>query len=113
MAIIDRLTYTLIGSLFGALIGLACWWLYGLGHSLHFNGEGFDPVLLHWVIYVSATFAIIGFLFREFVAEVIGDVINAIFQTEVSQAPDSRSVPVIAIVFLICAFAVILFTVPS
>jgi hypothetical protein len=61
MAIVDQITYALLGALFGALVGVACWWLYGLAHSLNYYGPGMDPVLRHWVSYAGGAFAVTGF----------------------------------------------------
>lgn len=113
MAIVDRIIYALIGGVFGALIGVACWWLYGLAHSLNYSGPGMDPVLRHWVTYVGGTFALIGFLFLHRVADVLGDTINAIFHFEGNQAPNERSSPVVALVFIAIIIAAIWFTVPA
>ena len=61
----DRITYAFIGAIFGALIGVGCWWLYGLAHSLNYDGPGIDPVLRHWVTYAGGAFGVIGFLLRQ------------------------------------------------
>ena len=82
MQLFDRLTYALIGFLFGAVIGVACWWLYGVGMSRHHLGHGVDPMLRHWVQFVGLGFSAIGFLFREQVGDAIGNAIGAIFQWE-------------------------------
>ncbi|MBT9540419.1 hypothetical protein [Thiobacillus sp.] len=113
MAIVDRITYALIGALFGALVGVACWWLYGLAHSLNYHGPSIDPVLRHWVTYAGWAFAAIGFLFRQRLANVIGDTINAIFHFEVDIAPDERRGLVVGLVFLVIIVAAIWFTVPT
>ncbi len=47
--LLDRLGYALIGLFFGALIGVAGWWLYGVAHSVRYRGPGMDPLLRHWV----------------------------------------------------------------
>jgi len=113
MAIVDRITYALIGALYGALIGVTCWWLYGLAHSLNYHGPGIDPVLRHWVTYAGWAFAAIGFLFRQHLANVIGGTINAIFHFEVDIAPDERRGPVVVLVFLVIIVTAIWFTVPT
>lgn len=113
LAIVDRITYSLLGSLFGSLIGVACWWLYGRAHSLNYPGPGIDPVLRHWVTYVGGVFMVIGFLFRQRVSEVIGNTINAIFHFEGNQSPDERHSPIFAIVLIAIIFAAIWFTVPA
>jgi hypothetical protein len=78
-----RLTYAVISAFFGALVGLAGWWFYGLGMSVHMRiGHGIDPVLRHWLVYTSAGFGVVGFILRERAADVVGEVIGAIFHTE-------------------------------
>lgn len=113
MAIVDRITYALIGALFGALIGVACWWLYGLAHSLNYHGPGMNPILRHWVTYAGGAFAVAGFLFRQRVGDAIGDTINAIFHFEMNESPDGQASAVVALVFLAIIIAAIWFTVPS
>ena len=112
MSIVDRVTYALLGALFGALVGILCWWLYGLAHSLNYEGPGMDPVLRHWVTYSGWAFAAVGFLFRQRVVSVIGDIFNAIFHFEVDTAPEERSGPIVGLVFLVIIVAAIWFTVP-
>lgn len=102
---LDRFTYALIGFAFGALVGTLCWWLYGLGFSTTWSGPGIDPALGHWIRYAGGTFAVLGFLLRDRVGEVLGDVIGALFAIE--SAADSRfSVPTwlaVAVLALIVA----------
>ena len=111
MAISERFSYALIGFIAGALVGVVCWWLYGLAHSLNYHGPGMDPVLRHWVTYSSGAFAAIGFLFGERVGDVFGDTINAIFHFEVNYTPRESST-VFGIVLLAIIIAAIWFTVP-
>ena len=113
MAIVDRITYAFIGAIFGALIGVACWWLYGLANSLNYYGPGMDPVLRHWVTYAGGAFGVIGFLFRERVGDTIGDTISAIFHFEANERPGERTNPIVALVFIAIIVAAIWFSVPS
>jgi hypothetical protein len=80
--VIDRVIYAAIGALFGALIGAACWWLYGLAYSLRYDGPGIDPSLLHWVKQFGAVFAITGFVLRDKAGDVVGHLVGAIFNFE-------------------------------
>jgi hypothetical protein len=113
MAVGERLTYALIGSFFGALLGVGCWWLYGLGFSQSFNGSGIDPILRHWVASLSATFAALGFIFRAQVGDFIGDSLSAIFQFE-SQNTRARPVSVFfAIAFIALVIALTWFSAPT
>lgn len=109
----ERITYALIGATFGALVGAVCWWLYGLAHSLNYDGPGMDPVLRHWLTYVTAAFAVFGFIFRERVGDIVGDSLTAIFHFEVNEAPGQSASAVVALVFLAIIIAAIWFTVPS
>ena len=113
MAIVDRVTYAIIGAVLGALIGVACWWLYGLAHSLNYFGPGIDPMLRHWLTYSGGAFAAIGFLFRQRLGDAVGDTIGAIFHFEQNLAPEGRVSPLFVLVFLALIIAAIWFTVPS
>lgn len=113
MAIIDRFTYALIGFVFGALLGVACWWLYGLAHSLNYDGPGMDPALRHWVTYVGGALAAFGFVFRERTGDLVGDTINAIFHFEADESPTERTGTSVALIFLAIVIAAIWFTMPT
>ena len=79
MELSARLSYALIGFVFGALLGMLYWFVYGfrphsfLGH-LHLS-------MLDWVKYSGGAFAAIGFLFRENVGNVIGGLFNSFFDS--------------------------------
>lgn len=113
LAIGERIEYGLIGALFGALIGVVCWWLYGLAHSLSYDGPGLDPVLRHWVTYMGGVFAALGFIFRARVGDVVGDTISIIFHFEIDQAPSERAGVGVGLVFLAIIVAAVWFTVPA
>ena len=113
MAIFNRLTFALIGSVFGALTGVCCWWLYGLAHSLNYDGPGMDPALRHWVIYTTTAFAALGFIFRERIGDLMGDTISAIFQFETNDTPGERASVFLMLVFLAIFIATVWFTTPS
>jgi hypothetical protein len=81
-AMIDRIVYAIIAAAWGAVIGAACWWLYGLAHSLQYQGPGIDPSLLHWVKPFGLAFATIGFILGEKVGDVLGHLIGALFNFE-------------------------------
>lgn len=110
MAIIDRLTYAFFGLLFGALIGVACWWLYGLAFSLSYDGPGLDPVLRHWVTWVGGAFGVLGFIFRERLGDFIGNTISAIFHFEADSGRGSPASALLGLVFLALAVAAAWFT---
>lgn len=113
MAIGERLAFSLIGAVFGALVAVACWWLYGLAHSLNYDGPGMDPVLRHWLTYGTATFAALGFVFREHLGDIVGDTLSAIFHFEINGTPGNSAGAAAAVVFLAIVIAAIWFTVPS
>lgn len=113
MAIIDRLTYALLGLLFGALIGVACWWLYGLAFSLNYQGPGLDPVLRHWVTWIGGAFSVLGFLLRERFGDFIGHTISVIFYFEADSARGSAASALLGLVFLALAIAAAWFTLPT
>ena len=110
MRLLDRLSYALIGFVFGALIGVACWWLYGLGLSLNYYGPAIDPNIKHWVGYIGGAFAALGFLFRGRVGDVIGDAIGAIFHFEAGETPGSNVSAWFALVFVGIVIMAIWFT---
>ncbi|NJD07639.1 MAG: hypothetical protein FIA97_14250 [Methylococcaceae bacterium] len=113
MAIGERVSYAIFGAIFGALLGIACWWLYGIAHSLNYDGPGMDPVLRHWVTHLTAVFAALGFLFRARVGDFLGDALSAIFHFEAGANPGNSASPFFAIVFLAITIAAIWFTVPK
>lgn len=110
MQIFDRLSYALIGLVFGALIGVACWWLYGLAFSLAYDGPGIDPSLKHWVGYIGATFAVLGFLFRGGVGDAIGHVLSAIFFFEANDTPGRSASPWVGILLVAIVLAALWFS---
>ena len=78
----ERLTYALIGAVLGSLFGIACWWLYGLALSVRYAGPGIDPNALHWVKVAGASFAVLGFIFKEKVGTAVGNAIAIVFHVE-------------------------------
>lgn len=113
MEIGKRLSFLLIGASFGAFIGIVFWWLYGLAHSLNYDGPGVAPVIRHWLTHAATAFALIGFVFRERVGDVVGDTLKVILQFEIDQPPGNFSGWLVAIVFSAIIIAAIWFAVPS
>jgi len=111
---LDRLGYALIGAFFGALVGVAGWWLYGLAHSLSYDGPGMDPVLRHWVQYSAAAFAVLGFIFRARAADAVADTVSGILHFEFDETPgQAASALVLCVVLvLVLVIAAIWFTSP-
>ncbi len=112
MNILDRLSYALIGMVFGAMIGLVCWWLYGLAYSLNFSGPGMDPILRHWLTYACGAYAAVGFFFQASVGDIVGDTLNAIFYSEANSTSDGKTSSFFSLIFLVIIIAAIWFTVP-
>ena len=108
----DRIAYALLGSIFGTVIGGGGWWLYGLGHSLNYNGPGMDPVLRHWLVWSAGAFGAAGFILREYVADALGDTINAVLHFESNSAPRDGAGALVGLVFTAIIVAAIWFTVP-
>ena len=81
------MSYALIGVLLGALVGIACWWLSGLAHSLTYHGPGIDPVLRHWVAGLGGAFGFIGLVFGPKMGNALGDAVSAIFHFEADDSP--------------------------
>jgi hypothetical protein len=113
VAIGERISYAIIGSIFGAVLGVICWWLYGLAYSLNYYGPGMDPVLRHWVASLAAVFAALGFIFRARVGDFLGDSLSAIFHFEAGDTPNNSVSPAFAVAFLAIIIAAIWFTVPK
>jgi hypothetical protein len=113
MAFGERVTYALISAVFGALVGVVCWWLYGLAHSLNYNGPGMDPVLQHWLTYVTSAFAVAGFVLRERSGDIAGDTLTAIFHFEMNDTSGHSLSVVASIVLLVIIIAAVWFTAPS
>lgn len=84
----DRLVYALIGAGFGALLGVAGWWLYGLGMSVRYLGPGIDADLLHWVKAGAAVFAALGFLFKDRVGGLLGGSIAGVARFEAGRTEE-------------------------
>ncbi|SMC28219.1 hypothetical protein SAMN02745857_03163 [Andreprevotia lacus DSM 23236] len=71
----------------GALLGVACWWLYGLEFSMQYDGRGIDLALWHWLQIGAGAFFFLGLLLGSKAADVLGEVISAIFPFRVAIKP--------------------------
>ena len=109
----ERITYALIGAVFGALIGVVCWWLYGLGSSLRFTGLGIDPALRHWLFWSATAFGVVGFVFRARVGSFAGDILSAVFQLESNYSSGGSISVVFGLVLVAIIVAAIWFSVPA
>ena len=110
MALLDRLTYSLLGLVFGVGIGVLGWWLYGLAHSLNYDGPGMDPLLRHWVQYAGAVFAALGFIFRERAADAVADTVSGILHFEFNETPGRAASALVGCVVIAITIAAIWFT---
>ncbi|HTE42853.1 MAG TPA: hypothetical protein VK629_18670 [Steroidobacteraceae bacterium] len=97
----DRLGYAFVGGIMGALLGGACWLLFGLGLSARLWSWGIDPNPLHWVAAVGAGFALVGFLFKGKVGSILGDIFAALLNFEMGESSNDigwRGILIIALV---------------
>ena len=113
MQLFDRLGYSMISAIFGAVIGVAGWWLYGLAHSLNYAAPAIDPVLRHWLVRCIAVFAVLGFVFKDTAADFVADTMTAIVHFEFNEAPDNAARYGVGLVFLAICIAAIWFTTPA
>ena len=113
MPLSERISHAVFGAVLGALVGLVGWWLYGLGHSLRFNGPGIDPVLRHWVQACALVFGIVGAAVGPVVMDAVSDVFAAILNAELDTR-DNRSYTTAfcVLVVLLIALAIVWFTAP-
>jgi hypothetical protein len=110
--LVDRFGYAFVSALFGAVLGVIGWWLYGLAYSVNFSGPGIDPVLRHWAAYSSGGFWLLGFWQKERVADLLGDTVNAIYHFEISHYPGRAFGLVVCLIWLLLLFAAIWHTSP-
>lgn len=110
---IVRLEYALWGAGSGAVLGVMGWWLFGLAHSLQYDGLALDPVLRHWVLGGVVGFSVLGFVFKVGVLDVVFGALSAILHFEGGQAPDQRSGPIAALVFLVLVIVLLWFSAPT
>ena len=101
-----RLGYGLVGAIFGCIFGGIGWWLYGLAHSLNYNGPGIDPILRHWVTWSGSVFAVYGLLFGPLLGAFVRDMLSAIFRFEIDVAPRNPNLGVSLIFITIVAVAI-------
>lgn len=96
----DRIFCSLFGLVAGALLGVVCWWLYGMGMSVHYTGAGLDPLLKHWVTWLGFGFAAVGFVFRVGVGDAIGLALAALLESE-SDRPLGREPGLLALLLMV------------
>ncbi|MGP1516439.1 MAG: hypothetical protein ACTTJV_02345 [Ottowia sp.] len=88
----ERLTYAAIAAFFGALLGVALWWLYGLGFSHTLRYRALAPAAFwHWVLGMSGGMAALGFVLCERAADWLGHLLTALFRFEDFSLPERMS----------------------
>jgi hypothetical protein len=78
----ERLIYALIGAVFGTVLGLVCWWLYGLAFSVQRLGTGLNHDAIPWIKVFVGLFAVLGFVLKDRAGSVVGQAIAGIFSIE-------------------------------
>jgi hypothetical protein len=86
-SLIDRLQFALIGLFFGSVLGAAGWYLVvGRGSSLHRLYPALDALantdIGSWIKYVGGAFAVVGFIFKEYVGDALGETTAVIYRAE-------------------------------
>lgn len=91
-SLFDRLQFALIGLLFGSALGAVGWYLVvGRGSSHHRLYPALDVLanteIGSWIKYVGGAFAVVGFVFKEYVGDVVGETTAEIYRTESRRYP--------------------------
>lgn len=88
-ALLERLTYALVGLVFGLLLGVLTWFaLYHLQLEFQISwprrgtGAGFDLDFVPWIRNTGAVFALLGFLLKERVGTWVGSAFTVWFDFE-------------------------------
>ncbi len=112
MPISERATYACFGAFLGGVLGVVGWWLYGLAHSLNYDGPGMDPVLRHWLQVCAGLFAVLGAVFGRVVFDLVADALAAVISFERNDV-SHKAEGFYALVLLAILLAAIWFTTPS
>jgi len=97
----DRLVYSIIGLIFGALVAVAVWVF------LHYERLGvtgdtvFDGGFVTWLKIVAATFAVIGFVAKDQVGGAIGGTLDVACRTAIGQTSSEGEVPTWLVVVVV------------
>jgi hypothetical protein len=89
-AVLERLTYALLGLVFGLLLGVLSWFaLYHLQVDIQVGmfgwgrrGAGFDLDFVPWVRNVGVLFAVLGFVLKERTGTWLGNAFTVWFDFE-------------------------------
>jgi hypothetical protein len=83
----DRLSYAVIGFVFGAGLAAILWWLYGLGMSPSLGGSATQPGFGVWLKYVGGGFALAGFILKDRVGDLAGRGLHTVYDAEMLDIP--------------------------
>jgi hypothetical protein len=111
MSLLDRLEYAVISGLFGCALGVLCWFLHG-HHAVNHSGAGIDAALRHWVTSMGGAFAVLGAVLGAKAADVVGDVLNALFRFKFNDSPGKMTLTVAAFAIMCLLIVVIGVTAP-
>lgn len=78
----DRLSFALLGFIFGSLLAVLLWVLYGHGFSLRHAARREWGELSLWIRYVGGGFALLGFLLTDRVGDVVGSTTREVYEYE-------------------------------
>jgi MFS family permease len=81
LTLADRLSAAAVGLFFGAFIGLGLAWIAGVYSSRH-GASDIAVNFKQWVGYCALGFGSVGLLMGPFVGNLLGSLINGIFQYE-------------------------------
>ena len=81
MPLSDRITYAVIGAVFGLAIGATFFWLLGV-YSNTLGPTGWISSPSKFIVGVALGFAAVGFIFGSSVGTAAGNTISAIFEFE-------------------------------
>lgn len=77
----ERITSSVLGAIFGALIGFILFWLLGVFSQTLGPGQVHGE-FENWIGTSAAIFAFVGFLFGRHIGTLLGNILNALFQFE-------------------------------
>jgi glutamate-1-semialdehyde aminotransferase len=78
----DRLSYAVIGLVFGVVLAALLWWLYGIGLSGRLGTPAMQPDFLAWAKYVGGGCAVAGFILKDRIGDLVGGAFSAVYDAE-------------------------------
>ena len=86
------------------MLGVLLWWLFGLGfHRIVRPTVQPDPVV--WIKYTGGICALVGFLLKDRVGELVGSGIRAVFSFELESSASGWHAPRWLVVLVLAAVA--------